>query len=98
MGKNKKKDRTKSNRKTNTSEVPTYATNLPEPIYHVHTQDEGWIIREHGHLKAIKAFPTKSEAIQGAKELVQRGRIVVHFTNGLIDRWIKSPQLAQEPA
>jgi len=60
-------------------------------VLHIIARGEQWIIKREGALKAYRVCETKDEAIENAKDLLQKGsaeEIVVHFQDGTVARKI----------
>ena len=60
-------------------------------VLHIIARGEQWIIKREGALKAYRVCKTKDEAIENAKDLLQKGSadsIIVHFQDGTVARKI----------
>jgi hypothetical protein len=60
---------------------------------HVIAHKGGWAVKKEGTTRTHRVFDQKTDAIEGAKSLLQNqsssGAIVVHGKDGAIDRWQK---------
>ena len=67
---------------------------------HVIAYKDRWAVKKEGTTRAHRVFDQKSDAIEGAKSLLQNqsspGAIVVHGKDGAIDRWQKIPGSKQK--
>ena len=60
-------------------------------VLHIIARGEQWIIKREGALKAYRICATKDEAIENAKDLLQKGSaesIIIHFQDGTVARRI----------
>jgi poly(hydroxyalkanoate) granule-associated protein len=56
-------------------------------VYHVVTADEGWKVELEGSTKPLATYPTKDEALDGARDVAQANepsQVVVHRMDGTI--------------
>ena len=60
-------------------------------VLHIIARGEQWIIKREGALKAYRICATKDEAIENAKDLLQKGSaesIIIHFQDGTVAKRI----------
>jgi len=60
-------------------------------VLHIIARGEQWIIKREGAMKAYRVCATKDEAIENAKDLLQKGSaesIIIHFQDGTVARRI----------
>ncbi|WP_440110633.1 DUF2188 domain-containing protein [Paenibacillus sp. QZ-Y1] len=83
-----------SNHETSSSErrhSEPVASSKSHDNIHVVPIDSGWAIKEEGQSKALSTFPTKTEAVDAAKEMSnkQNIRAIIHNKDGQISSSIK---------
>lgn len=67
---------------------PSYGNLVPRDSLHVQSNMEGgWWVRRHRSLRAIRNFPTKSEAIRLARRLARKWKteFAIHARDGSVE-------------